>query len=210
MITGKDFVILPFRKTKKHTVINKMRIMKISVLGACAIFMLSSCGEKKSNVKEEAQQTEQQQAVAGTPYAEPELKNSSTAKLGGRTYQITVERRADTSLPVVTDELGNRFYDNRVEVSILRDGQPFFKRSYTKDAFSDFLSASDKQGTVLLGMAFDADRSDSRVIRLGAQIGQVGVEEGPAFVVEIPLGGGAPSIVRDSNQDTTGDDGMED
>ena len=142
-----------------------MRIMKISVLGACAIFMLSSCGEKKSNVKEEARQTEQQQAVAGTPYAEPELKNSSTAKLGGGTYQITEERRSDTSLPVVTDELGNRCYDNRVEVSILCDGQPFFKRSYTKDAFSDFLSASDKQGTVLLGMAFDADRSDSRVIR---------------------------------------------
>ena len=185
-----------------------MRIKKISVLGACAIFMLSSCGEKKSNVNVEALQTEQQQAVAGTPYAEPELKNSSTAKLGGGTYQITVERRSDTSLPVVTDELGNRFYDNRVEVSILHDGQPFFKRSYTKDAFSDFLSASDKQGTVLLGMAFDADRSDSRVIRLGAQIGQVGVEGGPAFVVEIPLGGGAPSIVRDSNQDTTGDDGM--
>lgn len=209
MITDKVFVILLFRNTK-HTVLNKMRIKKISVLGACAIFMLSSCGEKKSNVNVEALRTEQQQAVAGTPYAEPELKNSSTAKLGGRTYQITVERRADTSLPVVTDELGNRFYDNRVEVSILRDGQSFLQRSYTKDAFSDFLSASDKQGTVLLGMAFDADRSDSRAIRLGAQIGQVGVEEGPAFVVEIPLGGGAPSIVRDSNQDTTGDDGMED
>ena len=121
-----------------------------------------------------------------------------------------MERRADTSLPVVTDELGNRFYDNRVEVSILRDGQSFLQRSYTKDAFSDFLSASDKQGTVLLGMAFDADRSDSRAIRLGAQIGQVGVEEGPAFIVEIPLSGAASSIVRDSNQDTTGDDGMED
>lgn len=187
-----------------------MRIKKISVLGACAIFMLSSCGEKKSNVNVEALQTEQQQAVAGTPYAESELKNTSTAKLGGRTYQITVERRADTSLPVVTDELGNRFYDNRVEVSILRDGQSFLQRSYTKDAFSDFLSASDKQGTVLLGMAFDADRSDARAIRLGAQIGQVGVEEGPAFIVEIPLSGAASSIVRDSNQDTTGDDGMED
>ena len=53
-----------------------MRIMKISVLGACAIFMLSSCGEKKSHVKEEARQMEQQQAVAGAPCAEAELANN--------------------------------------------------------------------------------------------------------------------------------------
>ena len=208
MITDKDFVILPFRKTT-HTVLNKMRIKKISVLGACAVIMLASCGEKKSNAEVETRQTEQQQVTADTPYAESELKNTSTAQLGGKTYQITVARRADTSLPLITDELGKKYYDNRVEVNILRDGEPFFQSSYTKDAFSDFLSASDKQGSVLLGMAFDADKSDAHAIRLGAQIGQVGVEEGPAFIVEIPLSGAASSIVRDSNQDTTGDDGME-
>ena len=53
-------------------------------------------------------------------------------------------------------------------------------------------------------MAFDSEKSDASALRLGAQIGQVGIEEGPAFSVEIPLNGGASSIVRDQEQDTTG------
>ena len=55
-------------------------------------------------------------------------------------------------------------------------------------------------------MAYDSAKSDAHTIRLGAQVGQVGIEEGPAFSIEIPLDGGAMSIVRDNNQDTTGDD----
>lgn len=144
------------------------------------------------------------------PYADNDRDYTQTARLGGHDYSVRIRRTADKELPVVTDELGKKFYDNRVEVSIMRDGKQFFNRSYTKDAFREFLSDEEQKGTVLLGMAFDADRSDGKTIRLGAQVGQTGIEEGPAFCVEIPLDGSASSIVRDKNQDTTGDDGLSD
>ena len=56
-------------------------------------------------------------------------------------------------------------------------------------------------------MAFDQENSSAATLRFGAQIGQPGIEEGPAFIVEIPAGGGACSIVRDMRQDTMGEEG---
>ncbi|MGM9688085.1 MAG: DUF4738 domain-containing protein [Alloprevotella sp.] len=171
---------------------------------------MAACGDKKSEGAVSPADSVQQRVTDDTPYGEPTLKNSFTAQWGGKSYAITIERQADPELPVVSDELGKKFYDNRVEVTILRDGEPFFHKSYSKEAFADFLSRAEQQGTVLLGMAYDSDKSDAHAIRLGAQIGQVGIEEGPAFCIEIPLDGSASSIVRDSDQDTTGDAGVED
>ena len=173
------------------------------------LFLLSSCffaacGDKKTQGEAADGDSLAQKTAVNAPYEEPELKNTFTAKLAGKNCEITVVRKADKSLPVVTDELGKQFCDNRVNVTILADGELFFEKSYTKEAFADFLSDAEKQGTVLLGMAFDSEKSDASALRLGAQIGQVGIEEGPAFSVEIPLNGSASSIVRDQEQDTTG------
>lgn len=169
-----------------------------------------ACGDKKNDNAATANDSVQVTTANEGPVADRELKNSFTARLGGDTYDISIHRVADQSLPVVTDEQGKEYLDNRVEVVISRNGELFRNVTYTKDSFGEFLSAAEKEGTVLLGMAYDSERSDAKCIRLGAQIGQVGIEEGPAFSVEIPLNGGAVSILRDNNQDTTGDDGLSD
>lgn len=169
---------------------------------------LVSCHGKKDEAS--SAQDSAQVAASDEPYADPDLTNTSVAKLGGRTFIIEISRKADKALPVVTDELGKGFYANRVEVTITREGEPFFSKIFTKETFSEFLSSEETKGTVLLGMAFDSEKSDGHAIRLGAQVGQVGIEEGPAFSVEIPLDGSSVSIVRDKNQDTTGDDGLSD
>ena len=166
---------------------------KIVLASTCLLLGLSlaSCSNKKSDA--EAQNVDSTQTVNNNnaPYAEPTQSNAYTTKLAGKQFEITISRVADKTLPIVKDDLGKEFYKN----------------SFTKDAFSEFLTtAADRQGTVLLGMAYDSAKSDGHAIRLGAQIGQVGIEEGPAFSIEIPLDGSAASIVRDNNQDTTGDD----
>lgn len=171
---------------------------------------LAACGNSPKEANEAPTDSTQTVAKKELPYADSNLRNSFTAELGGKTYSITLERSADKELPVVTDELGKEFYDNRVEVTITCGGTAFFSKSYTKEDFSGLLSEAESRGTVLLGMAFDAENSTSQSIRLGAQVGQVGIEEGPAFCVEIPLNGGNPRIVRDKNQDTTGDAGRPD
>ena len=188
--------------------------MKNNLLSAFTALLLCAtlcaCGKGKSDSDNASADSTAQQTVSNAPYADPSQSNTYQAKLAGRSFEITIKREADKSLPTVTDELNKKFYDNRVDVTIKADGQEFFSRSYTREAFQDFLSENEKEGTVLLGMAFDSEKSDGHAIRLGAQIGQVGIEEGPAFTVEIPLDGSASSIVRDKEQDTTGDDGLSD
>lgn len=187
--------------------------MKKVTFAACALTLaagLAACGDRKPDNAAATQEEAGQTANPDEPYAVPGQTNTYSARLGGNSYEITVSREADKQLPSVTDDLGKKFYDNRVSVSVTRNGEAFFSRSYTKEAFADFLTPAESQGTVLLGMAYDSEKSDGHAIRLGAQIGQVGIEEGPAFSVEIPLDGSASGIVRDKNQDTTGDDGMTD
>lgn len=173
-----------------------------------AMTLMQACGDKKNDGDGAAKDSVQVVADSNAPVADKELKNTFTATLGGKTYSITITRAADDSLPVITDEQGKQYLDNRVQVVITSDGNELRNLTYTKGSFSEYLSAAEKEGTVLLGMAYDPERSDARNIRLGAQIGQVGIEEGPAFCVEIPVNGGAIRIVRDNNQDTTGNDGI--
>lgn len=141
--------------------------------------------------------------------ADAPLTRCDTAQLGGHTYIVTIARTPDKALPTVTDPLDQVFYDNAVTVDIARDGASLFSKTFRKEAFSGFLTESDRTSAILLGMAFDAERSTAATLCLAAQVGQPGTGEGPAFTVEIPAGGGAPSIVRDTRQDTMAEEGDE-
>lgn len=180
---------------------------------AASLFLtlsLAACGGAKGDAGDGMQDSAQTVASPDAPYAEEEKADTFQARLAGRIFKIFITRKADKSLPVVTDDMGKQYYDNRVDIAITRDGGDFFKNSYTKESFSEQLAEGEDQGTVLLGMAFDQIKSDGHAIYLGAQVGQVGIEEGPAFSIEIPLDGSGQHIVRDKNQDNTGDDGLGD
>lgn len=185
------------------------KLLCVFALGTMALAM-ASCGNGKSDNQTSSTDTVQQAVQPEKPYADSPSSYAQSVKLGGQEFVISITRKADPGQPIVTDELGKQFYDNRVEVNITSNGRDFFHHSYTREAFEDFLHENEKQGTVLLGMAYDPEKSDGHAIRLGAQVGQVGIGEGPAFTVEIPLDGGASSIVRDRDQDTTRDDGLSD
>ena len=170
-----------------------------------AALALAACGGKTGQ-NAETQDTAAVQQEAG-PHADNELNREDVATLGGQRFEIKIKRTADATLPAVSDELGGTFYDNRVEITATRDGEELFTKQFTKSDFADFVPAADSKGCVLLGMAFDQENSSAATLRFGAQIGQPGIEEGPAFIVEIPTGGGACSIVRDMRQDTMGEEG---
>lgn len=173
----------------------------LSLSGLLLVF--SACSSKQSQAPLTSDST--QLSLQSSPlYAMPALENRYSDRLGGHDFVVIVSRQPDETLPKAIDELGVAYTDNRVEVLITKDGQDFFRGTYTKSSFLEALSQSEALGTVLLGMAYDSQKSSESILCLGAQIGQIGIEEGPAFTIEIPLAGGAPKIVRDLEQDTTG------
>lgn len=174
------------------------------IIAFSSLALLTACGGRTESAQTDADSAVQTALADGPRSADGDLQRESSATLGGHQYTISIHRYADKSLSTVKDELGQEFYDNSVEIKIQRDGSNFYSKTFTKEAFLNHLSASDRTSTILLGMAFDAERSEANTLCFGAQIGQPGIESGPAFTVLIPTNGSAVSILRDTVQDTSG------
>ncbi len=73
----------------------------------------------------------------------------------GSTYTVTTRRTADTSLPLVVDEMGRQYYDNAITLTVKRsDGSTFFSRRFVKKDFAGCVSSGAGKGA-LLGIVFD-------------------------------------------------------
>lgn len=167
------------------------------------LIFFTACSNKQRQTSP-SPHVEEQSQTSSSLVEMPALENQYTDRLNGHEYLVTISRQPDETLPKSIDELGNEYSDNRVDVVITKDGQDFFSRTYSKNSFLNMLSESESLGTVLLGMAYDSQKSNEKILCLAAQIGQIGIEEGPAFTIEIPLAGGTPNIQRDMEQDTSG------
>ena len=74
---------------------------------------------------------------------------------------MLVERKADESLPLADDGQGNKYYDNRITVKIVRkDGSEFFNRTFVKEDFSAYVDALYKKNSALLGIVLDRAEAD--------------------------------------------------
>lgn len=123
----------------------------------------------------------------------------------GQTYTVKVVRKADASLPIIDDGDGNRYYDNRVQVTITRpDGSNFFNREFTKNDFTPYMDEHYRSGA-LLGVVFDC--VEDGVLRFAASVGspdQTSDEYVP-LVMQINRMG-ETSVTRDTSLDTVGDE----
>jgi hypothetical protein len=177
-----------------------MKKIVIAVAAAAGMTLMSCGSEKASTPQADSVKTV---ATQGPQPADNELSRDYRSTIEGHNYVISIHRTPDSSLPTVKDELDQEFYDNRVVVTITRDGDSIFHQALTKEDFLDYLSADERRGSILLGMVYDEEKSSRLHHCLAAQVGQPGTGEGPAFTIEIPLAGGSTfSIVRDSQQDT--------
>lgn len=123
----------------------------------------------------------------------------------GATYKICIERKTDSSLPLTTDESGNKYYDNKVRLVITRpDGSEFFSRSFSKADFAQYVDDSNKGGA-LLGIVFDSVDGDA--LKFAASVGSPDrmSDEYVPLVMEISRVGGV-KISKDTQLDTTNAD----
>ena len=75
-----------------------------------------------------------------------------------------MERKADHSLPLADDGQGNKYYDNRITVKIVRkDGSSFFNRTFTKDDFAKYVDPLYRKNSALLGIVLDKAEGDNLV-----------------------------------------------
>ena len=146
-----------------------MRKIFLSALAAASLLCVTSCGEKKQSDTIITKKPVEQK-VDATPQTIGDYDQSREVEWVGNVYHVVVSRKADTNLPVVDDGTGQKYYDNRIQVKVVRqDGSEFFSRSFTKSDFSQYVEKCYRDQSVLLGVVFD--RADGDNLLFAASVG---------------------------------------
>lgn len=127
----------------------------ILMVAASALLVLAACQQKKAG-NPDIITTDYEAPKPVAPISQDAMSDKMTVKwVDGRNYEIVVNRTPVDSLPMVTDEIGQRFIDNVIRVKVLRaDGTKFFDRQFTKRAFLNWLDKEYKKSAVLEGIRF--------------------------------------------------------
>ena len=112
-----------------------------------------------------------------------------------------IRRTADDSLAMVTDETGQKFVDNSIELVVRRaDGSVFFKKTFTKEAFDQYLDNDYRKTGILEGLVFD--RVDESSLRFAASVSHPQTDEYIPLIVTVSKAGKL-GIERDTQLDTS-------
>lgn len=116
-----------------------------------ALVLMSGCrrGEKNSQV-----QIVRTQNVVPQLHRSPTYDYTDSLSVGSRRWRYSIHREACDSLNVVTDEEGNRYVDNFYQLTVTKDGRPFFAQRFTKESFASRLTADFRKYGILDGCRF--------------------------------------------------------
>lgn len=134
-----------------------------------ATVLLGSCKEKKQSDVIITKKVETEAKKVGTQRMSDYTWNKQI-EWGGSSYDLSISRHADESLPLCQDEQGNAYYDNKIDLTIKHsDGTVFFQRTFEKKHFAEFTDNAYGKDGALLGLAFD--RVEGSNIYFGASVG---------------------------------------
>jgi len=161
--------------------------------------VLASCGNKKKSDDIIAPKVVKVKPKA--PVKMQEYKDERDVTwVEGRQYHVVVMRQPCDSLPMVKDETGQQFVDNVFNMIVSRsDGSVFFKRTFTKKDFHEYIDADYRNTGILEGVVFD--RVEGDYLLFGASVGHPQTDEYIPLVVKLSRMGNL-SIVQDTQLDT--------
>lgn len=93
--------------------------------------------------------------VASAPQRMQESDIKADFSFKGREYRSTVVRRPDESLPLVTNEQGEQFVDNRITLRLVAGDKTIVNRAFTKTDFASLVNAKFMRYALLEGLVFD-------------------------------------------------------
>lgn len=169
------------------------------LIASAVAFSFTACGDKKQS-KDIIAKKPVVKAPA-SPVKMQDYNHRETVEWLGQEYGITINRRADVSLPVIADEAGGKYYDNRIEVIVTRpDGTQFFSRTFTKDDFASQVGEEYIKKNALLGIVIDGVDGDNMVLAASVGAPDVLSDEYVPLLITISRTGGV-SISKDTRLD---------
>ncbi len=174
-----------------------------ALLAAGTILFLASC--KSEQKKSEDIITHK--IVKIEPQAPIRMQDDmrqTKCEVNGKTITCEVVRRADESLGMVKDEIGQEFIDNRITLTVTRaDSTVILKHTYTKHDFDAHLTDGYRQGGILEGLVFDRVEGDT--ILFAASVSLPQTDEYIPLTISLTQNG-ATKVARDTRMDTCAED----
>lgn len=139
-----------------------MKSIYAAMIFAAGVITVASCSEKKKTNDIIAPKP-----VVKAPAAPAKMQSydhSDKVEWMGGSYRVVVKRTVDEESPVFSDESNNKYYDNKVFLTVLRpDGTEFFKREFTKHSFSQVVDEAYIGKSTLLGVVLDHAEGDNLI-----------------------------------------------
>lgn len=180
-----------------------MKFARILFVAAAMTVGIAGCTEKKAS----------ENIIAPKPVVK---KPSGTVKMQnykhqdnvewlGQPYKINVERTADTSVQAITDDNGNKYYDNVIEVSITRpDNTEFFKKTFRKEDFAEYIDESYMKKSTLLGIVLEKAEGDNLIFAASVGAPDVLSDEYVPLIITLSKMGNI-SVRKDTRLDSNSD-----
>lgn len=189
-------IVLLLRKKNRN---DKMKTLRTLLAASVAVAVFSACGEKKPTGDIIAKKPVVK--VQSSPVKMQDSKHQETVEWLGGKYTLTIARNADTSLPMITDEAGGKYYDNKISLNVARaDGSLFFQKTFTKADFASQVSEKYMNKSALLGIVFDHAEDGSLVLAASVGAPDVLSDDYVPLLITISRMGGV-SIVKDTRLD---------
>ena len=165
------------------------------------LLLLAGCKEKKQTQDIIAPPKAEYAKPSGPERMQPYSKTWSVQWLN-KTYEVTVNRMPNDSLPIVKDEAGFQFVDNSITLEIRRsDGSVAISKTFTKASFDEHLDNNYRKAGILEGLVFD--EVDGQCLEFAASVSLPQTDEYIPLEVKIDNFGNV-RIERDSDMDTNG------
>ena len=181
-----------------------MRRIYTILFVACVLGTFTACQEKKKSdviiaPKPVAPKPKQTQKMSA-------YEQSRDVEWLGSKYKVVVKREADTSLPLAEGDDNTKYYDNKIQVRILRaDGTEFFNHTFLKTDFTGYMDDNFKDKGALLGVVYTGADADNLIFAASVGSPDVTSDEYVPLVVKISRYGSI-SIGKDTQLDTGSDD----
>ncbi len=173
---------------------------KLTLALLAALTLLAACKEKKQTQDIIAPKVEAPKPSG--PIRMQPYDTTSDVQWLGKAYKVQVVRTANDSLPMVKDETGQTFVDNRIAVIVRRaDGSVAISKTFTKAYFERHIDAHYREMGILEGLVFD--KVDGNFLQFAASVCLPQTDEYIPLEVKIDNFGNV-SVERDSELDTNG------
>lgn len=117
-------------------------------------FVLCGCNQKTQTTGSTPEGVEAKAEAENILHRLPTLHVEDTVKSGSNVYALMINREACDSLGIVTDEMGYRFADNLLKISVKKNGAVLFARTFKKADFLHLLDAEFAKHSILDGCRF--------------------------------------------------------